>query len=122
MRESLEQQAVIKWARFNRQQWPCLERLLSIPNGAHTTPKNRARLVREGLIAGVSDLFLPHASKGHHGLWIEMKKVGGHVDEEQVAWLLAMKSEGYEVSVCYSWESAVQIIKDYLADGTAAAV
>lgn len=114
MNEHQHQCAVIEWARLHRQRWPELNYLYAIPNGAHTTDNNRARLVREGLIRGVSDLHLPIPRGCYHGLWIEMKILSGRVSEEQTAWLLAMKGYGHQVTVAYSWISAVQVIEEYL--------
>lgn len=114
MSESQEQCAFIDWARLHRQRWPQLNHLYAIPNGAATSNNNRARLVREGLVCGVCDLHLPVPRGTYHGLWIEMKKIGGCVSEEQCAWLVAMKDYGHQVTVAYSWTSAVIVLEEYL--------
>ena len=112
--ESHHQQALILWARMSRQSSPELEHLIAIPNGAHTTPKNRMRLVREGLVAGVSDLFLPVPRGGYSGLWLEMKSKKGKLRGAQSDWLEAMRKYGHAVHVVYDWDDGRKILQEYL--------
>jgi len=112
--ESQIQQALIKWARLMVGKYPELKYLYAIPNGANTTARNRARLIREGLLAGVSDLHLPIPKGGFIGLWIEMKTDKGKLSPSQLEWLNAMHSYGHQCAVARSWTFAAKVIKDYL--------
>ena len=62
--------------------------IFSIPNGAHTTTKNRVRLSKEGLLAGAPDLAIMEPRHGFHGLFIELKT------EDGVVFLYARRPDG----------------------------
>ena len=82
--ESDEQIALFDWARVMTSQIPELRLLFHIPNGGYRNKITAARMAREGVKAGVPDLFLPVSRYGKHGLFIEMKrKKGGRVRDEQ---------------------------------------
>ena len=112
--ESVEQQHLFTWAAFHAGKYPELELLHHIPNGGSRTKSEAGRFKAEGVKAGVPDVCLPVARNGWHGLYIEMKKQGGTVSKEQSKWLHSLLQQGYLTAVCYGWEVAAQIIKDYL--------
>lgn len=112
--ESVEQQHLFTWAAFYTGKYPELELLHHIPNGGSRTKSEAGRFKAEGVKAGVPDVCLPVARNGWHGLYIEMKKQGGTVSKEQSKWLHSLLQQGYLTAVCYGWEVAAQIIKDYL--------
>ena len=101
-----------------------LDYLFHIPNGGGRSKREAVVLKTMGVKAGVSDLFLPvpkmrgdleqGVSYMVPGLWIEMKAVKGRESEEQLKWIYAMRSMGYEARVCWSWQEAVEVIKEYL--------
>lgn len=116
-----------------------LDLLFHIPNGGGRSKREAGILKAMGVKAGVSDLFLPvprivdcridPATDGGiamfdmsgqclframAGLWIEMKCDGGRASEEQLKWIYAMRSMGYEAKVCTGWQEAVEAIKGYL--------
>lgn len=104
--EHAEQVAVIEWARLNAGRWPELAWLYANPNGA-ALPKRQDRfgrwytpqarkLLAEGMLPGVSDLFLPAARGGYHGLYVEMKYGKNTVTPEQRDFLDAMTAFGYQ--------------------------
>jgi len=111
--ESLEQALIIEWSSY----YPILKWLLHVPNGGSRTKTEAARLKREGVRAGVSDLFLPLPAGGYHGLWLELKKRkrddGGKVSKNQSDFLEAMREQGYKAVVCYGADSAIRVIKEY---------
>ena len=118
--EDTEQALVFEWASYR----PILRFMFSIPNGSYLAGDIKARsqqmtrLKKQGLKTGVSDIFLPIASKGYHGMFIEMKrrKVDGpsKVSPDQDVFLQEMHDQGYEVEVCYGAEEAIVAIQDYL--------
>ena len=61
---------------------------------------------RMGVKKGVPDLCLPVQRGGYAGLYLEMKRPGGHVREEQHWWLEHLDTQGYCTAVCYGWEQA----------------
>jgi len=73
------------------------------------------RLVAEGMLAGVPDLFLAQPSGPYAGLFIEMKRPGGGVlSPKQKKIIAALETRGYCVVVANSAEDAVREIKNYL--------
>lgn len=120
--EHQEQATLIKWKLLYQRQIPELECLFAIPNQGAARLKN---LQTEGVLKGVSDLFLAvpvvkadrlrWAVHAYAGLFIELKRVkGGKVSAEQYAFLARMKFRGYEAIVCYGAEDAWQTILKYL--------
>lgn len=114
MSEALEQEALIQWANFARQEFKELEMLFHIPNGAKREIRVGAALKRQGVKAGVPDLFLPVARGIYHGLFIEMKVGKNKQTAEQYIWETNLVRENYKVVVCYSWIEAKEVIIKYL--------
>ena len=120
--EDDNQELVIRWCELNKIKYPSLKMIFSIPNGGKRNPREAARLKRQGVRAGIPDLFLasprigsiwPH-SGDEHGFFIEMKSEKGTVNKNQLPWILELRESGYKVDVCYSWIEAVNEIIDYL--------
>jgi hypothetical protein len=113
-RETNEQQMLIRWAHYHP---ICSKYLIAIPNGGSRNLLEGAKLKREGVKRGVSDLFLAYPSNGFHGLWIEMKRKSTYaISPEQRAWMELMRSVGYAGHIAFGWEDAVRIIKEYLGE------
>jgi hypothetical protein len=111
--EDFEQQVVVQWAHYH---W-FGKYLFAIPNGGHRHKVVAAKLKKQGVKAGVSDLFLSYPSKGYHGLFIEMKRENkklARVSPLQDAFLEQQKEVGYAGEVAYGAMQAIKIIKDYL--------
>ena len=66
--EAEEQAALFRWALLSRGRIPELDLLFHIPNGGSRHPREAANLKRQGVKAGVPDLFLPIARGKYHGL------------------------------------------------------
>jgi hypothetical protein len=88
--------------------------ILSVPNGAGTSAKNRLALYAEGLLPGVPDLFIPEARKGFHGLWIEMKTQEGVESVAQKRIRNHLEDNNYLCYVARSEITAINIIEAYL--------
>lgn len=123
-REQKEQEALFKWRDLvaSGGRYPGIGLMFAIPNGAHLQGDSArraaqwSRLKRAGARTGVSDIFLPVARAGRHGLWVEMKAPIPHnapVTRDQEYWIQEMRSEGYEAHVAYGWAEAVEIINQY---------
>jgi hypothetical protein len=110
MTESQEQRTVVEWAA-----WKGLP-IFAIPNGGKREIHTATRLKAEGVRAGVPDLFLPIASQGFHGLFVEMKRAdGGTVSAKQQEWLDLLNANGYRAVVCHGADEAIEQIGRYLA-------
>jgi hypothetical protein len=88
--------------------------ILSVPNGAGTSAKNRLALYAEGLLPGVPDLFIPEARQGFHGLWIEMKTQEGVESVAQKRIRNHLEDNNYLCYVARSEITAINIIEAYL--------
>lgn len=112
--EAQEQKALIQWAKWQEKRYPELKLLYHCPNGGTRNKMEAANLKRQGVKAGVPDLFLPVPKNSKHGLFIEMKVGRNKCTDNQKKWIRNLLEQGYEVKVCYSCEEAIQIIKKYL--------
>lgn len=112
-----EQAALFFWAAMHRKQWPVLEWMYAIPNGGGRSAVEGSRFKAEGVKKGVSDVCLPVAKRGYHGLYIEMKRANGKptdVKDEQGKFLEFVQLQGYYGCVCFGWEQASKTLEWYL--------
>lgn len=112
--EELEQITLFHWVKMNTSKYPELELLFHIPNGGHRALSEAKRFKAQGVRAGVPDLFLPVASDGYHGLFIELKSMSGKASKDQLYWIDELNKEGYLAIICYGWVEAVNKIIKYL--------
>ena len=117
--ESQDQQALFRWAAYERAALPELGMLYHIPNEGRRPVVTGVNLRKAGLKKGVPDICLPVARGGYHGLYIELKRVknGTPVTEDQRAWIDALNRCGYRAMVCRGFESAQEAIIEYLRGG-----
>jgi PhoPQ-activated pathogenicity-related protein len=110
--EHIEQVALIEWFRL---QHPILQKCLwAIPNGGIRNIRTAVKLKKEGVTAGVSDLFLMIPKAGFHGMFIEMKAKKGIVQANQKEFLSIAQAMGYKGVVCFGFDEAKIAISDYL--------
>lgn len=110
-----EQVRVVSWARMQERRHPALAGLFAIPNGSHKTERSATKFKAEGLKSGVPDLMLAWPAGGHHGLFLEMKRVrGGNVSEAQREWLQRLTDSGYRAEVCRGADEAITLLREYL--------
>lgn len=113
--ESSEQQALFQWAKLMQGQYPELSLLHAIGNGnARVNAIQGARMKRQGVLAGVSDIMLPVGRCGYHGLYVELKVKGGKLSSSQKWWQCKTTEQGYYSVVCVGWVEASETIKRYL--------
>lgn len=108
MSEAQEQRMVVEYCDLVKLP------IFAIPNGGSRNKIEAANLKRQGVKAGVPDLFLPVARGGAHGLFIEMKFGKGKPSDKQKVWLQKLMAEGYQVAVCWSAAAAIKTIKQYM--------
>ena len=109
-----EQVALFKWAAHMALHHPELDLLFAVPNGGKRDKIIALQMQREGVKPGVPDVCLPVPRQGWHGLFIELKYGRNTPTEYQLSWLERLIEQGYLAVVCYGWEEAVDVIKDYL--------
>ncbi len=114
MTEHHEQVALFEWAARQSNMTPELKLLHAIPNGGHRHKAVAANMKREGVKAGVPDVFLPVARYGFHGLYIEMKFGKNAPTRSQQWWIDQLATENYKVLVCWGFDAARREIERYL--------
>ena len=114
--ESRMQQAVMTWWQHAHAGLYCPEALLfAIPNGGARHIITAVRMKREGVRAGVPDLFLAAPNKTSYGLFLEMKAgKAGRVSPAQDEMQKILSAHGYAVAVCRSFDEAKTTIEEYL--------
>ncbi len=113
-KEAQEQAWLFQWAMWSVQKFPELSLLYHVPNGGKRDKKEAVSLKRQGVKAGVPDLFLPVARDGYFGLYIELKVGRNKTTDIQKKWIKDLIEQGYMVEVCYGWQEAKEILEKYL--------
>lgn len=108
--EHQEQVMLITWFRL---QYPKYI-IFAIPNGGVRHIVTAVKLKSEGVLAGVSDLFLMVPKGEYHGMFIEMKAKTGKISDSQKEFMAAANSMNYKTAVCYGFDEAKEVIINYL--------
>lgn len=108
--ESDMQQQCVNWFRNN---YPSLI-LFAIPNGGRRNVREAARLKKEGVLAGVADLFLAYPKGQFHGLFIEMKSQKGVLQNTQKDFKYNVENQGYAYTICKSLDDFKSTVYMYL--------
>ena len=87
---------------------------MSIPNGGKRDLRVAAQMKREGVLAGAPDLFLAEPRKQWHGLFIEMKRIGGKTSKEQGELIVRLRQKGYAVVVAEGADEAYKELLRYV--------
>ena len=116
--EEEEQKTVISWCRVNESRWPEMGLIYHVPNEGKRSKATAAAEKAMGLRSGVSDLCLPVAKAGFHGMYIELKAMDGKVSKNQKEFLAAVIEQGYFGCVCWGAEDAIDVICRYMREGT----
>lgn len=112
--EAGAQETLFQWAEYQTNKYPELRLLYHIPNGGKRDKVTAINLKRQGVKAGVPDLFLPVARGGFFGLYIELKVGSNKPTKLQNEWLCNLNKQGYLAVVCYGWQQAAEILVAYL--------
>lgn len=93
---------------------PCARWTFAIPNGYLDSKSKRIRAWQEGVVAGVSDVFVPYPSPPYAGLFLEFKAAKGRPTDAQVEFLTYANAVGYKAVVVYSYQEAIRELVVYL--------
>jgi len=108
--ESQIQQSMIKWFRY---QYPN-HTIYAIPNGGRRGIIEAGIMRGEGVLSGVADIFLMHAEKGYHGLYVEVKTKEGKQSEAQKNFEVEAEKAGYRYIICRSLDDFIKETDNYL--------
>ena len=120
--ESIEQQKLFTWWRLEGCKTYGLPAcvLFAIPNGGKRSLKTAMQLKREGVQAGVPDIFLAVPARHHYGLFVELKRPkspgvrAGSPSKAQLEVMQALTARGYCCKVAYGANEARRVIEWYL--------
>lgn len=113
--EQKEQIKFIKWVRKHEEKRPDLRKIFAIPNGGFRHWKVARDMKAEGQRSGVWDICLFAARGGYTALWIEMKYGSNGLSKNQKIMRDLFIEEGALCVVCYSSDSAIVEVEEYLS-------
>ena len=115
-KEDDEQSALFEWAAYQRyDNLPLTDFMFAIPNGGHRNDREAARMKRQGVKAGVFDIFMAIPLHGYFGLFIELKVNDNPLSAKQEKFRIDMTHMGYLCVICYSFDDAKMEIENYLS-------
>lgn len=112
--EASEQMILIQWCDLNKCVYPELGLIFHIPNGGTRNKIEAINLKKQGVKAGVPDLFLPVPRGEFHGLFIELKYGKNKATIKQREWLIELSKQGYYAVVCNGFDEAKAVIESYI--------
>lgn len=104
------QSACIEWFRLIHKK----RTIFAIPNGGHRSKVEAGKLKKEGVLKGVSDLFIPEPSGIYHGMFAETKFGKNQTSKEQDDFIDKMKKNGYYCIVYWTIEEFIEEVNRYL--------
>ena len=109
--EDQEQKALVEWLTINHTPF------YHVPNGGFRNQREAANLKRLGVRPGVPDICIPVPNNLYHGLYIELKRIGGSVvSDNQKMWIDLLNENGYLAKVCIGFDCAKNVIVEYMRD------
>lgn len=108
------QAAIVRWARNNANLYPPLRWFFAIPNGGHRDAFEAMWLKKEGVTAGVFDLFLLFDNGEHPALWMELKVGDNRLSREQLEFQAWAESQGHLAVVCKTTQDAIRTLREFL--------
>ena len=108
--EDALQTSIMRW--FALQYPEYVGMLFAVPNGGRRDAREGARLKKQGVTAGVSDLILlvPRPQV----LLLEVKVKGGKLSDAQKTWLAKATALGHSTAVAYDFNAARAAIVSHI--------
>lgn len=88
----------------------------AIPNGGRRDLLEAVDLKRQGVKAGVPDIFIAKACTGYNGLFIELKTIDSKLSLKQADIIARLEKEGYYCCVCRTQKEFVDIVNWYIGN------
>lgn len=89
--------------------------IYAIPNMAKRSFMAYRYMRDEGLEPGVLDVCVAYPAGGHHGAYIEFKRRGERLRDNQAFWKSLFETNGYATTVQFSGAEAFDWLEKYLA-------
>ena len=114
--EHIEQVHLFSWIKRNAVKHPEMGLIFAVPNGGLRDKVTAAKMVAEGVNAGIPDIMIPIARDGYHGAFIELKsrRPGARLSKAQKDKMSRLTEQGYKCVVCSGSDEAITFIKQYL--------
>ena len=112
--EDDEQAKVFEWAAWKQREHKLLMMLFHVPNGGNRNVREAVRLKRQGVKAGIPDIYLDVPMGFYYGLRIELKIAKNKPTENQTKYIDMYNELGYKAVICYSADEAISVICKYL--------
>lgn len=121
--EHEEQVVVIDWLFLHLRDYPELDLVFAVPNGARLSSGKDRRLAAiranilkaEGMRPGAPDLVIPSPRGGYFGLFLEMKSMTGTTSENQEQFIEQARRYGYACYVARGAGDAIDYLESYLS-------
>lgn len=113
-KESLIQSSFFNWLALVRKEYRPY--CFAIPNGGTRHILEAMNLKKQGVTAGVPDVFCALSKKGFHGLFIEFKCGKNKLTPLQQEMINRLASAGYRCVVCYNVDSAIESFNEYIQE------
>lgn len=88
--------------------------IFAVANGGSRHKLEAINLKRQGVLAGVPDIFVDVPVGKYHGLRIEMKVGKNKPTDKQKEMIERYNKMGYKAAVCYGAAAAIETLEDYL--------
>ncbi len=113
--EAKEQQRLFTELECYVDKIPSVAFIYATPNGRFRNIQTAVKLKREGQKRGVPDVCIPLTGKNNEpGAYLELKFGKNKCSPEQLKYIEFLRSQGYVVSVEYSWFDGLHFILKYL--------
>jgi hypothetical protein len=119
LRSDEHHKAQCEIVRYCRLRGGGAEWIYACPNGGKRSKTEAAKLKREGVLAGVWDLFMPvpNFRSLHNGLYVEVKVGEDKLSPEQIAFGEYVRRQGFATFVTrtdYPAQSGINAIEAYM--------
>jgi len=110
--EAINQSMFFDWLALARPNIRALT--FAIPNGGSRDAREGANLKRQGVTAGVFDVFVSVPSVNYNGLYIEFKHGRNKLTSAQKIFQEKVLNAGFAAVVCYNFDEAMNAVEEYL--------
>lgn len=104
------QSSFVQWFRLQHPEYV----IFAIPNGTRCSIGTARKMVKEGALAGVPDIFIAAPTNKAYGLFLEFKTPTGKLSEKQKEIGARLVYRGYAVVTVRSFDDAVSVWEYYL--------